>query len=66
MWWEQIKNKAARLDQLQIFYINPEEVQALGKLAERSMQLQCTIQEEQIWLADQQSSVQVHLDAWKP
>lgn len=66
MWWEQSKNKALRLDNLKVFNVNQEEIQELAKLANRSMQLQCTIQEEQIWLADQNTSVQVHLEAWKP
>lgn len=65
IWWDQIKNKAQRLDSLKVFNIVAPEVQALGRLAQRSMQLQCTVQEGQIWLADQNESVQVALETWK-
>lgn len=65
IWWDQIKNKALRLDNLKVFNIVASEVQALGRLAQRSMQLQCTVQEGQIWLADQNESVQVALETWK-
>jgi len=34
---------------------------ALAKLAQRSMQLHCTIQDGQIWLADNKETVQVEL-----
>ena len=35
--------------------------QALAKLARRNMQLNCTIQDEQVWLADTEERVQVDL-----
>ncbi len=34
---------------------------ALAKLAQRTMQLHCTIQDGQIWLADNKETVQVEL-----
>jgi uncharacterized protein YaeQ len=34
---------------------------ALAKLAQRNMQLQCTIQEGQIWLGDGNNAVQIEL-----
>jgi uncharacterized protein YaeQ len=33
--------------------------QALAKLAQRNMNLQCTIQDGQVWLSDGATSVQV-------
>ena len=65
IWWEQIKSKALRLDNLAVYNLPAADVQALAKLANRNMQLQCTIQEEQIWLADQHESVQVGGEMWK-
>lgn len=65
IWWDQIKSKAQRLDNLKVFNVPLADVQALAKLANRNMQLQCTVQEEQIWLADQSESVQVNLEVWK-
>ncbi len=66
IWWDQIKNKAGRLDNLHVANIRPEAVQALAGLASRTMRLQCTIQDGQIWLADGQQSIQVEVETWKP
>ena len=63
---DQIKNKAGRLDNLHVANIRPEAVQALAGLASRTMRLQCTIQDGQIWLADGQQSIQVEVETWKP
>ncbi len=35
--------------------------QELARLAQRSMQLQCTIQEGHVWLSDQDGAVEVAL-----
>ena len=36
-----------------------ESTRAIAKLAQRNMQLQCTIQDGQVWLSDGNDSVQV-------
>jgi uncharacterized protein YaeQ len=38
---------------------------ALAKLAQRDMELQCTIQDGQIWMGDQDETVQVALTMLK-
>ena len=35
--------------------------QALAKLAQRNMRLNCTVQEQQVWLGDAEDRVQVDL-----
>lgn len=65
IWWNDIKNKAQRFDNLSVCNIPAATVESLARLASRSMQLQCTIQEAQIWLANQEESVQVALEVWK-
>jgi len=44
--------------------IPAEQVQALAGLAERSMDLQCTIDGGQAWVASERSSVEV-TPAWR-
>ena len=34
--------------------------QGLARLAKRNMQLNCTIQDGQVWLADENESVEIH------
>jgi len=39
--------------------------QSLAKMAQRSMQLQCTIQDGQIWMTAGEDSVQIDLETFK-
>jgi uncharacterized protein YaeQ len=59
MWFEQNRNQFERLGNLSVIDLPPECTQALAGLAQRSMRLQCTIQDGQIWISDGDESVQV-------
>lgn len=61
LWWEQNRVALERLDNLTVLNLPYETSRALTALAQRSMQLQCTIQEGQVWLADGQRAVQIDL-----
>ena len=50
MWWQQNKAALQRQDNLAIINISVEESRALAALTERGMQLQCTLQEAELWL----------------
>jgi uncharacterized protein YaeQ len=65
MWWDQVRSKLERTRNLTVMRIPPAASQAMAKLARRNMQLHCTVQEGQIWLADEDNSVQVELAAVK-
>ena len=55
----------ARARNLAVWSIPAEASQALAKLAARNMQLQCTIQEGQVWISDAKDTVQIEPVAWK-
>jgi len=59
LWWQKQRDALRRLNNLTVIDVPAAIVQALAGLAQRSMQLQCTIQDGQIWLADDNTSVQV-------
>jgi len=59
LWWKQSGEKLARSNNLTVVDLPLEATQALAKLAGRNMKLNCTIQDGQIWLADQNETVQV-------
>lgn len=59
MWFAQNSNQFARQRNLTIINLPVETTQALAKLAQRNMSLQCTIQDGQVWLGDGADSVQV-------
>jgi uncharacterized protein YaeQ len=63
IWWAAIAPKLTRLRNLQVWQIPQAESQALARMAERSMQIQVTVQEGQIWVGNQSDSVEVHLQA---
>ncbi len=50
MWWQQNKAALQRQDNLTVINLSAEESQALAALAARGMQLQCTLQEAELWL----------------
>ena len=65
VWWQQQAGKVERLDNLSVFHIPPSCSQALAGLAQRSMKLQCTIQDGSVWLADDTQSVEIQMLAVK-
>jgi uncharacterized protein YaeQ len=65
VWWKGITNKIARLDKLQVWRVPAEQSQALAQLAQRSMQLQATIQEGVLSLGDEKNTLDIEPVRWK-
>jgi uncharacterized protein YaeQ len=65
IWFKQIANKVERARNLSIVNIPDEASAALERLAKRSMQLQCTIQDGQVWLTDGADTVLVERETFK-
>ena len=61
IWWNQIASKVDRAKNLSVFNLPAATSQALAKLAQRSMQLQCTIQDGQVWINGEGESIQIDL-----
>ena len=59
MWFAQNSPQFARQDNLTVINLPVASTQALAKLAQRNMSLQCTIQDGQVWISDGSVSVQV-------
>ena len=63
IWWEQIKSKLDRYKNLNVSHIvAADEVQSL---VNRNMQLQCNIEESEMYLADDNQSFTVRLEKRK-
>lgn len=62
IWWKQTQSKISRASNLQVFQIDPDVAKALEPLCQRSMQLQVTIQDGEIWVRDATNSVQVAME----
>ncbi len=59
MWYEQNRAKLERHHNLSIVNLAQDSTQALRRLAQRTMRLQCTIQDGQVWLGDDNESIVV-------
>jgi len=59
MWFAQNSALFERQKNLTIINLPVESTRELAKLAQRNMNLQCTIQDGQVWLSDGAASVQV-------
>jgi uncharacterized protein YaeQ len=65
VWWKGIETKLTRLDKLQVWRIPSATAQALSALAQRSMQLQATIQEGALTLSDDKTTVEIEALRWR-
>jgi len=59
VWWNDVKAGLEKLGNLSVICLPAEAPAALAKLAQRTMKLQCTIQDGQAWLSDGSETVQV-------
>lgn len=65
IWYKQIANKLERARNLTVINIPAEASAQLEKLANRNMQLQCTIQDSQIYLTDGANTVLVERETFR-
>lgn len=59
IWWAAIAGKLSRLRNLAVWQLAADESQALAALAERSMNLQVTVQEGTVWVGNGRASVEL-------
>jgi len=59
IWWRGIENKLTRPQNLSVFRVPTAASQSLAALAQRSMQLQATIQEGALMLGDGSRSIDI-------
>jgi uncharacterized protein YaeQ len=59
IWWQQTAGKVAGQKNLQVLALTPEDSEALTALAQRSMRLQCTIQDGVVWLGNSDQNVEL-------
>ena len=64
-WWEQQRNKLERFDNLSVIALPDDVVQKLAQMAERSMRLQCTISDAQLWFSNGDQAVEIAPQVWK-
>ncbi len=61
VWWGQVSAGLERTRNLTVINLPADASPALAKLAQRTMKLQCTIQDGQIWMSDGSETVHIEL-----
>lgn len=59
IWWHQIRDKLGRFKNLTVVSLPAVQTQALAELANRTMQLQCNIQDGVVWVTADSGGVQI-------
>jgi uncharacterized protein YaeQ len=65
IWWKGVAPKLTRLENLSVLQLPADTSQALAALAERSMQLQCMVQDGEIWISTAAARVAVEMKRLK-
>ena len=60
-WWQQNKNDLSNFKNASFLKLPSETSEAMAKLTNRTMNLGCSIQDETIWLSDDQSTIEINL-----
>lgn len=61
IWWQQHRGQLERASNLAVRNVPTSACEALEALARRTMRLQCTIQDGQVWIADGDRVVEVQV-----
>ena len=64
VWWQQIKDKLERFNNLKVICLPAESSSSMAALANRNMQIQFTIQDGHIWMSDDKSSLEIEPESW--
>lgn len=64
-WWQQLEKKVNELDKLSVFNLPEDCASQLARLTARNMQLQCNIQDGEVWLGNNEQSVTITPQRWK-
>jgi uncharacterized protein YaeQ len=63
VWWAGVKNKLTRTERLAVWQLPAEQSQALAALAQRSMQLQISVQDGTLWCNAGERTVELALES---
>lgn len=63
VWWAGVKNKLTRTERLAVWQLPAEQSQALAALAQRSMQLQISVQDGTLWCNAGDRTVELALES---
>jgi uncharacterized protein YaeQ len=65
-WWEGVRNRVTRLDNLTVVRIPADSAAELGGLCQRGMRLQASIQDGHVWFSDGEKTVSIEPERLYP
>lgn len=65
VWWQQNQSALARLRNLEVWLLNDQVMDQLAPLCERTMRLQATIQDGEVWLSDETQNIAIKALRWQ-
>jgi uncharacterized protein YaeQ len=65
IWWEKEGSDMRRIDNLRVYLLTDDQAELLTSMAERGMQLQCTIQDGETWLTNGGTTAPIKLQVLK-
>jgi len=65
IWWNENRSKLQRLNNLTVLNLASETTLALAALASRNMQLQCTMQENDIMMTSAAGMIEIEPKVWQ-
>ena len=66
VWWQKEGSVMRRIENLRVYLLPDDQAQAITDMCERTMQLQCTLQDGEVWLTNGAQTVQIHLQSLMP
>jgi uncharacterized protein YaeQ len=64
MWWKGVEGKAKGFKNLSVYHINTEQYSTLDQLMKRHLVLNASIQDAELWLSDDQTSLHITPEKW--
>jgi uncharacterized protein YaeQ len=61
LWWEANAERLGRAKNLKVWRVPTSASESVEKLAESAMQLQCTVQEGQVWFSSAAATIQIEM-----
>ncbi len=65
VWWQSMQPKTYSLDNLEVFQISDADLATFASWANRSMQIQCTLQDGVLWLSCGDQQLELSLEQLK-
>lgn len=65
VWWKQNQPELAKRENLSVVNLPANQIGELVNCLARTMQLQCTVQDDLVWIGDPENSIEIKPDIWQ-